>query len=305
MRALLTGGNGFVGRWLRRRLQDDGVEVALLGRSLSPGTVGFTLGGAQDSTAIRRAVFEFRPDFVFHLAGTAGAGSLEALTEVNLGYCARLLDALDAVGLADSTRLLVAGSAAEYGIVDPAALPVHEDLCPRPTSFYGSTKLAQTELVLRRAAGGGCFVTVARPFTLVGPGMPQHLAVGSFIAQLLAIRRGDAPPVLDVGNLSTCRDFLDVGDAADLLWRLIRCDEAAGQVVNLCSGWPVAIREIVDYAIGLINIPVEIRESADRLRRVDMPVHYGDNSRLRALLGTITFVPWQESVAAMIRNDTE
>jgi len=160
-------------------------------------------------------------------------------------------------------------------------------------------------LALRWAEGGRRFVTVARPFTILGPGMPQHLAVGSFVNQLLGIRRGDMPPVLRAGNLSTCRDFLDVGDAVDLLWRLIRCDEAAGQVVNVCSGCPVAIREIVDYAIGLIDIQVEIRESADRFRRLDMPVHYGDNSRLFALLGTTTFVPWQESVAAMIRNDTE
>jgi nucleoside-diphosphate-sugar epimerase len=305
MRALLTGGNGFVGRWLWRRLQDDGVEVAMLGRSMPEGVAGFRIGSAQDSAGIRRAVLKFNPDYVFHLAGTTGAGSLEELTEVNIGYCARIIDALDAAGLSGRTRLLVIGSAAEYGVVESAALPVHEDSFPHPASLYGSTKLAQTELALRWAAGGGRFVTVARPFTIVGPGMPQHLAVGSFIDQLLAIRRNDAPAVLDVGNLSTCRDFLDVRDAADLLWRLIRCDAAAGQVVNLCSGWPVAIREILDYAIDLINIPVKIRESADRFRRTDMSMHYGDNSRLRALLGSTAFVPWQNSIASMIRNDTE
>lgn len=305
MKALLTGGNGFIGRWLRRRLQEDGVEVALVGRSLPAGVNVFRFDSTDSTAVIRRAVFEFRPNFVFHLAGTADASSLDALIEVNLGYCARLLDALDAAGLAESTRLMVVGSAAEYGIVEPAALPVHEDLRPSPVSFYGGTKLAQTELALRWAAYGGRFVTVARPFTIIGPGMPQHLAVGSFIDQLLAIRRGDAPAVLDVGNLSTSRDFLDVGNAVDMLWRLIRCDKALGRVVNLCSGRPVAIREIVDYAIQLIDVPVQIRESTSRLRRLDMPVHYGDNSRLLALLGTITLVPWQESVAAMIRNEIE
>jgi GDP-4-dehydro-6-deoxy-D-mannose reductase len=305
MRALLTGGSGFVGQSLRRRLVDNGIEVALLGRSLPPGVAGFSLGGVQDSAAIRRAVFEFCPDFVFHLAGTVGADTLEEFTEVNVGYCARLLDALDAAGLAGNTRLLVTGSAAEYGIVEPAAMPVREDFCPRPLSLYGSTKLAQTELALRWAAGVGGFVTVARPFTLVGPSMPEHLAVGSFVAQLLAIRRNEAPPVLDVGDLSTRRDFMDVGDAADLLWRLIRCDEAAGKVVNLCSGLPVAIREVLDYAVSLIDVQVEIRESIERLRRFDMPVNYGDNSRLQALLGPTAFVPWQKSIVAMMLNDTK
>src|SRR5207248_561315 len=101
---------------------------------------------------------------------------------VNTVYAARLLHAMELAGCALVPTLLI-GSAAEYGAVNEDDVPITETMPARPIDHYGISKLAQT-LIGQAAARDGRSIVVARTFNAIGPGMPEHLSVQSFVKQI-------------------------------------------------------------------------------------------------------------------------
>jgi GDP-4-dehydro-6-deoxy-D-mannose reductase len=124
---------------------------------------------------------------------------------------------------------------------------------------------------------------VARPFNHIGPGQDPRFVVPSFARQLADIAAG-APPLLHVGNLEAQRDFLDVRDVA-AAYVLLLANGRSGEVFNISSGRPVAIREVLRQLITIARVPVEIREDPERMRASDLPLLSGDSAKLRAETG--------------------
>jgi GDP-4-dehydro-6-deoxy-D-mannose reductase len=273
MTALVTGAGGFLGRHVVARLRALSIPVETLGRSGS-----LTLADPGDGAAIRAAMQAVRPSLVFHLAGTPVAEPLEEAYRVNVLFGAHLLAAARA--LPAPPRLLLAGSAAEYGPMAEALLPVAEDAPCNPSSVYGITKLAQTLHGLA-AAAAGLPVVVARLFNVVGGGMPAHLALGAFAAQIRAMPEEGG--VLRTGALARWRDFVEAAPAAAVLVDLARDPAAAGQVVNVCSGLPTSLAVLTQALVEAAGRPVELREEAGRGGNSDMIRHWGSAARLAAL----------------------
>ncbi|MGE3507838.1 MAG: NAD-dependent epimerase/dehydratase family protein [Vicinamibacterales bacterium] len=294
-RALITGASGFCGRHLAGYLAARGVDVHTLrafARGEPTSLAGLELPLVVE--AIRRA----RPDYVFHLAGVAVAAHPATPYVVNVAYAATLLRALEEAGYGDRPVLLV-GTAAEYGRVDPHQLPIAETCPPAPYNDYGVSKLAQTQLGLA-AASRGRRIVIARPFNIIGPGMPGHLALQSFAQQMVEIRAGAREPVLRVGNLDSARDFIDVEDVVEAYWNLIHKPDAYGQIVNVCSGVPITIRAALRLLLDAAGLAVEIREDAARMKAIDIPVHYGCREKLERLLGTSAPTPLERSIEHIV-----
>src|SRR5712664_4836772 len=228
-RALVTGAAGFTGRILCRLLSDEGLQVFAAGRR-SPGIGTFVpLAYPVADGRLARIVAHVRPDYVFHLAGVAHGVPPATFYQVNANYAAALLDALQRS--ARPCAVLLVGTSAEYGQVDAQDLPISEDCRARPYGHYGISKLAQTQLGLTFNSVD-LRVVVARPFNLIGPGMPPFLSVQAFIDQLVRLRGSRGAKVLKVGTLQPSRDYLHVRTAAEAYWRLIGASAAYGRVVN-------------------------------------------------------------------------
>lgn len=255
MRILVTGGTGFVGRSLVRRLLEAGAQITLLTRlskpNLEPRAKTIVLGSETWSQeAIGEAIKICSPEAIVHLAGCINAESFEALYEANVFLGERLMAA--AQDEAPWARILIVGSAAEYG---PPAGPdglSSEDDAARPHSAYGIAKLAQTFHALARA-GAGQPIVVARLFNPVGPGMPKGLAFSDFAAQLAT-----GVGTLRTGDLNTERDFMDVNEAARILVELLSNAAAVGKIVNVCSGVAQSTRLCLERLIASCARPIEI-----------------------------------------------
>ncbi len=300
MRALVTGATGFMGRHLCRHLERLGLEVHTAGRAGAPSARHHPLADVTSTRAVAEVVTTAAPDVVFHLAGVAQADEPAELYRVNVGFAVTLLAALEAAGLADRP-LLVVGTAAEYGLVRPEDLPIAEDCPARPCGHYGASKLAQTEAALA-AARAGRPVVVARPFNVIGPGMPEHVVLQSVAAQLARIARGEQPPVLALGNLESRRDFVDVQDAAGAFVQLVLCPAARGEIVNVCSGRPVRISDLVARAVALSGVDVTVRQERARLKALDVPDAYGTNAKLRRLIGDLPALELDASLARILEE---
>jgi GDP-4-dehydro-6-deoxy-D-mannose reductase len=222
-----------------------------------------------------------QPQRIFHLAGLVRGTELAALWRVNVQGTANLLDA--ARQLASPPRLVIPGSAAEYGLLADEQ-PVTETALTRPLNPYGVSKVAQTLLALGYAWRGELPVVVGRVFNITGPAEPAAMLGGAMAAQIAAIERGEQAPVLSVGNLAPTRDYIDIRDMVQALW-LLSERGTAGEIYNICSGQAVQVAAVVAQLADLGRVPITIQPDPARQRPSDIPHCVGNPAKLHAATG--------------------
>ena len=255
--ALVTGASGFIGRHVCAVLAARGYRVTALGRaggSRVDADARIELADIGSLDEVQAALEQAAPSLIFHLAGVSSAPTPDDLYRINTIFGVTLATA--AARWASRPRLLATGTAAEYGPHAAGPVPISETTPCVPTMPYGISKLSQTTHILSQF---GDFCTVARLFNPVGPGIGKHLALGSFAAQINAM--GPAGGVLKTGNLSSMRDFYDARAAAACLVDLAELPAATGQVVNVASGKPTVLRDIVSALMAAAGKPVELSEN--------------------------------------------
>jgi GDP-4-dehydro-6-deoxy-D-mannose reductase len=292
MRALVTGGSGFVGSWLRPHLEEMGDDVVSPGEGLD----------VTDRVSVERALTEACPHAVYHLAGLAHVGDSweqpDAFFETNALGTLHVLDA--ARHCRPVPRLLLVSSAEVYGAVQPDELPVSEDAPMRPVSPYAASKAAAEMVGLQAHLGWGLPVIRVRPFNHLGPGQSPTFAVPALAGRILeALRKGTG--VLRTGNLSARRDFTDVRDVVRAYRLLVEHGEP-GAVYNVCSGKDVSIESVVDALMAIAGSGLRVEVDPDLTRPVDVPVLRGDPSRLETATGWAPAVPLEQSLRAVVES---
>ena len=292
MKALVTGGGGFVGQHLVRHLEACGDEVTATDRST---------GGCDilDAPALLDTFRRVRPEVVYHLAGASDVGGSWQTPQATFRANAEgTLNVLWAAREAGCERVLTVGSADVYGKVTAEDLPIREDLPLRPVSPYAASKCAADHVALQAFLGYDQGVIRARPFNHLGPGQTDR-----FVAPALAGRvarnelRGDE--VVMVGNLSPKRDFTDVRDVVRA-YRLMVEHGTAGAVYNVCSGRAIAVQELAEQFISMAKIPMRLEADPELQRPVDIPVLLGDSSRLRADTGWEPEIPLEQTLQDLL-----
>lgn len=281
MRVLVTGASGFLGRAVLEELRARGLDAIAVSRRERAAVAGEqcrVLESPEDAIAVQDLLRSVDPEFVIHLAGISSAGNYADLYGANVVFAANLLDA--SLAMSRKPHVLLAGSAAEYGPVPEAQLPVREDFSCRPNTAYGISKLAQTGHALS-ARMRGLPVAVARLFNPIGPGMPKSLALGSFAHQIAMMdERGG---VLTTGDLDVVRDFMDVRAAASLFVALALKHQGSVDIVNVCTGKGLRLQELTESLIEISGIPVELQCDASRRGNSDVRSFIGDPTELRSL----------------------
>jgi nucleoside-diphosphate-sugar epimerase len=240
MRALVTGGGGFLGTALVRALAARGDEVLALVRRPTPALalpgVALAMGDATDPAVLRRVVRGC--DVVFHLAGIRRSIDPREFLRVNAESTRALLEACaaEAPGLA---RFILAGSMAAAG---PSRTPRREDEPLAPVEPYGASKAEAERIALSWA--GRLPVTVARPPRIMGPGDRENL---------LFFRIARAGLVLDFGDRPL--SWIDVDDCARGFLLLAERPEAPGQAFFLASPERTTAAGVIGEAARALGRP--------------------------------------------------
>jgi UDP-glucose 4-epimerase len=302
MRCLVTGGCGFVGSALVRRLLAESCEVVVVD-DLSRGSPD-NFGPDRDQVLVVREdvtnglgqIFaSFRPQAVFHLAALHFIPDCDAAPahclRVNVDGTRAVLEATAALG--HRASLVLASSAAVYA---PAGGPLREqEDSLGPVDVYGSSKRWAEELAASFAVGTGTAVGIARLFNVFGPGETNAHLIPSLICQLKA---GD---LVRLGDLSSKRDYVFVDDVAEALLRLARyASGGRSATVNIGSGRAYAGHEVVQAVLGLTPCQAGVAPVIDpgRLRPVDRPMLLADPTLAQTLLDWTPRTSLLEGLAA-------
>jgi GDP-4-dehydro-6-deoxy-D-mannose reductase len=281
MTALVTGANGGLGRILCAALRERfGEEVAATSRNCTAGDAHFSCD-LTDAKRVADIVRRVRPRVVYHLAGSFSNDYAHDFP-VNVHSAHILIGAIRNLGLA--TRIVILGSAAEYGVVAPEDNPIREDHALRPVSIYGVTKACQTHVAQCAAATDGADVVVARLFNLFAPGLSDRLFLGRAERLIDRYKRNEIE-ILEMGNLASVRDYVDADQAIAQL-RLIARHGQKGEIYHVASGRPVVMRDVLARmltAAGVAKAPVVEQPSTAIRRGYDVPVIYADMRRTLAL----------------------
>lgn len=277
MKALITGSQGFVGRYLRGELAQHGYEV--VGVDLQPGE-GTIQADLMDAEGIRAIIRRERPDTVFHLSAQADVGRSwkePALTmQLNVVAAVNLLEAVRLEHPA--ARLVMVGSSDQYGRLGAAGARVTEEMELQPASPYAVSKRAQEEMARLYAGSYGLHICMTRSFNHGGAGQRLGFMIPDFAHGIVQIERGRARELL-VGNLSARRDFSHVKDVARA-YRLIAERGESGQVYNVGSGETHSAQEVLELLRGMAKCDVPVRQDPARMRPSDTPVICCDHGKL-------------------------
>lgn len=299
MRALITGSQGFVGRYLRRELEESGYEV--VGLDIQPGE-GAIQADLLNPEQLAAAVRQAEPDAVFHLAGQADVARSwkipQKTMEINVLAAVNLMEAARAFN--PSVRMVLVGSSDQYGNLGEAGRMVSESLATHPQTPYAVSKKAQEEMAQVYVRAYGMNICMTRSFNHGGAGQRLGFLIPDFASGIVKVERGEAKS-LKVGNLTSRRDFTHVKDVARA-YRLIGEKGKPGEVYNVGSGVTWSAQEILDKLCAMAVCPIPVEQDPARMRPSDTPVICCDHTKLTTDTGWQPQIPLEDILSDTLRE---
>lgn len=283
---MVTGGAGFIGSHLVRRLLSRSCEVAVLDDlrvwqgapdrrpALPPDAEFFEVDLCQ-SEAVATAVSSWKPDFTVHLAALhfipyCQANPAETLA-VNVVGTQNVLDAL--AGLREPCPIVLASTADVY---EPSLEPHVESAAVGPNNVYGLSKLVTEHLGRMFEVTAAVPVTILRLFNVYGPGETNPHFIPAILEQL---HRGRD---LRLGNLDSKRDYVFVEDVVRTIVSLLPLSSSI--TVNVCTGRSHSGHEVIHCIERILGQELLIEQGIEHLRPSDRPNLQGDCGLLKTLL---------------------
>ena len=288
-RALITGINGFTGRYLVAELQAAGYRV--FGTAHHGEETGSDVHSVDllDREHLREVVAEVRPDVVAHLAAISfvAHGDAEATYRVNLVGTRNLLEAL--AGLEAWPRcVLLASSANVYG--NAPVEVIDETVPPAPANDYAVSKLAMEHLA--RLWMDRLPIVISRPFNYTGAGQPPNFLLRKIVSHFRS-----RAPLIELGNTDVARDFSDVRTVAGICRRLQAAP--AGEVLNVCSGATYTLKDLLRMMAEIAGYAIEVRVNPAFVRANEVKRLFGSAARLDRVIGPLPQIPLEETLRWM------
>ncbi|UJR53177.1 GDP-mannose 4,6-dehydratase [Dickeya zeae] len=291
-RVLITGIQGFTGRYMAAEMAASGYRVFGLGTKASS-EKNIYLADLADRAALEYAINEVQPHVVIHLAALAfvGHGDPNDFYQVNVIGTRNLLESLAQLKQIPE-MILIASSANVYGNRSEGTLS--ENTLPDPANDYAVSKLSME--FMARLWMDRLPIVITRPFNYTGVGQADSFLLPKIISHFK--RKAE---VIELGNLDVWRDFSDVRSLVQAYARLIDV-KASGCVVNVCSGKTYSLRDVVALCESISGHKVEIQVNPAFVRANEVKTLCGDASLLRSMIGEWQSLQLEDTLRWMLES---
>lgn len=281
---LVTGGAGFVGANLVRRLVSRGHSVNLLARKETDlwrladikKEINIQKGDLLDSTWLKKRLKSSKPDIIFNFAQYGGyfyQKDWERVAKTNLFGTVNLLAAAEEAGF---EKFIHTGSSSEYGAKKK---PMSEKDLLEPYGIYGVSKAAATLYCQHRGRDAKLPVITLRLFSPYGPWEEPARLVPTVLLKCL---NGEA---LELVSPSVGRDFVYIDDVVDAYLAAMEKKNVQGEIVNVCAGKQGTLEEIGKMVLAITGAKIKINWGTYEKRNYDTDVWVGNPDFAKKFLG--------------------
>jgi GDP-4-dehydro-6-deoxy-D-mannose reductase len=300
LKAFITGIAGFAGRHLITYLHSRGDEVAGLepedtedlDKLAKAHDIKIFTGDIRDEKALSKALKQFKPDTIFHLAAQSSVRlsfeNPQDTFSINIMGTLTLLEAINKLNI--QTKTLVITSSEVYGPLLPEEIPVSENHPLHPVNPYAVSKAAVDLLAYQYVKSYGQQVYVARAFSHSGPWQKTVGVLSDWAFQIAKIDLGLSQPIIKVGNMNVKRDYGDVRDVVRAYVDIIEKGKP-GEPYNVCSGIGYKLADLLEKYRRFTQKEIMVVVDQSRMRPVDIPILVGSNEKLRRDTGWNPTIP--------------
>ncbi len=291
-RALITGINGFTGRYVADELTLAGYEVYGLGNQAS-NVPNYRQVNLLNPEALSIVINEIKPQVVVHLAAIAfvAHGNADDFYHINIIGTRNLLAAL-AKHASTIETVLIASSANVYG--NQAEGKLSETNPTSPSNDYAVSKLAMEHMAKTWSDELPIFIT--RPFNYTGCGQSAQFLIPKIVSHFKKKQ-----PVIELGNIDVWRDFNDVRNVAKAYKELIQ-KRPIGETINICTGISTSLREIIEMAESISDHKIHIVVNPNFVRSNEVKVLCGSPEKLLSITSMQYIYSLEETLRWMIEN---
>jgi nucleoside-diphosphate-sugar epimerase len=294
-RVLITGGSGFTGRPLVKRLRRDGHEVVALAHEGSDAGQGISDTGLlnvdlRDFDGLTKALLHIHPGAIVHLAGIAepAYGNVGDIYLANVVGTANLFASLTAARI-EPRIVILASSAHVYQIADGKPLTEYDPV--RPKTHYGISKRATEDIA---AIYSDRFpIIITRPFNYTGPGQTTNFLVPRIVSHYVEHRSE-----IRLGNLDLFRDYSDITRVVEAYSRLLS-GSVGPTTTNICSGRALYLVDILKFMNELSGYPIRVVTDPLLVRSGEPHCIVGSPARLESLVGPLPNPEFRETLTRM------
>lgn len=305
-KVLITGISGFAGShladYLVEKKEYDICGTFLTEESLSNvkdirDRISVVKLDLNDEKKVLDLVKSVKPDLVFHLAALASpANSFKEPVKTITNNVSAQINLLEAVKESNiDAKILVVSSADVYGLVSKKDLPIKEETNFMPANPYAVSKITQDYLGLQYFLSYKLRIVRVRPFNHIGPRQSPHFVVSSFAKSIAEIEKGKIDPVLNVGNLSAKRDFVDVRDMVRAYFKIL-IEGKEGEVYNIGREKSYQIKDILDKLLSFSGAKIDIKKNVELFRPSDTPDLVCNSSKLKRAINWSPEIPIEKTL---------
>ncbi len=312
MKILITGFSGFVSRHFVQFLYDNDINAEILGIDVaSPRfdygefgdciNISFIQIDLLNRSELEKVVQEFSPEYILHLASYSSvAYSWKHPEESFINNTNIFLNLIFAVKAMNSdARILSVGSSEEYGNVSEADLPLTERQILFPNSPYAVARVSQEQLSKVFADSYHMNIVLTRSFNHIGPYQDERFVVPSFIKRILNISRTSKEGIIETGDISLVRDFVDVRDVVKAYY-LLMIKGTPGQIYNICTGKGIALQMIINIVAEMLDVTIRTKVNSEYVRPMDNKIIIGSALKLERELGWRPVIPIEQTLKDML-----
>lgn len=299
-RILITGADGFTGRYLAAQMSGAGYEVhGLVHKPVAegvPGVAKLHVCDLSDMAGLAAVAQEVQPCKVAHLAAIAfvAHGDVDAIYRTNLVGTRNLLEAL-VQSQAPVETVLLASSANVYG--NSVGGVLDESTPAAPANDYAVSKLAMEYMA--RLYAERLPIVIARPFNYTGLGQSESFLIPKIVNHVL--RRA---AVIELGNLEVARDFSDVRTVVQCYQNLLATSACVGQTFNVCSGQAWTLNEVLCMVREISGHSFEVRVNPAFVRQNEVKLLMGSCAQLEGVIGAMPPIALGDTLRWMLGAGT-